>query len=139
VAYDVQVKTSLSHYLLIALFVLAPDLRRVTDFFIFRRQTQLRTEVPLFRAAWKNRTVWALQLLFALYATTATMVWAHDRVKEKAELPKTTPFYGILQVDEFLRDGTARAALTTYNIRWQRIVIESCSRVVLQMKNGTLQ
>src|SRR5262249_15637843 len=52
-SYDVPVKLYSSHLLAMAIFVLLPDARRVANFFILNRPTEVVTMEPLF-----HRTDW---------------------------------------------------------------------------------
>ena len=59
--YDVPVKLFSFHLLLMAVFLAAPDLRRLSDLFLYRRKAQLKASPPLFKRKWLNRGLLALQ------------------------------------------------------------------------------
>jgi uncharacterized membrane protein YphA (DoxX/SURF4 family) len=138
-AFDVQVKIFSAHLLAAAIFLLIPDIKRLLQFFILQEVTALRTPAPLFRRPAWNHVILALQLAFGLYATVATMVFGYQRVKDRAELAKKTPFYGIWTVDDFVLDAAVHPPLTTDLTRWQRLVIESPSSAAVQMMDGSLE
>ena len=137
--YDIHVKLFSAHLLAAALFLAAPDLGGLFRFFVERRAAEPRPAPELLRGVWMNRTLRALQLAFGLYIAATMMVWSYQRARNRSEMVGSTPFYGIWTVDEFVRDGVTHAPLTTDELRWQRVVIESTSTVGLQMMNGDLQ
>jgi len=61
-SYDVAVKQYSFHLLLMCLFVVAPDLPRLGDFFIFNRRTEPALDRPLFKRKRLNQGALALKL-----------------------------------------------------------------------------
>jgi uncharacterized membrane protein YphA (DoxX/SURF4 family) len=139
IGYDIHVKLFSAHLLVAALFLAAPDLHGLFRFLVERRAAEPRPVPVLLRGVWMNRTLRALQFAFGLYVAATMMGWSYHRVLSRSEMVERTPFYGIWTVDEFVRDGVVHAPLTTDELRWQRVVIESTSTVGLQMMNGDLQ
>jgi hypothetical protein len=65
--YDVPVKLYSLHLLLMSVFLLAPDLKRLGNFFIFNRGVDAVKPSRLFHRYWLNRGILILQILFGLY------------------------------------------------------------------------
>jgi uncharacterized membrane protein YphA (DoxX/SURF4 family) len=71
--YDVPVKLFSLHLLLMAVFLAAPDMRRLMDLFVLRRRVQLSVAEPLFQRRWLNRSFLAAQFLFGLFVLTTSL------------------------------------------------------------------
>ena len=56
-AYDVPRKIYTIHLILMCLFLLLPDMRRLLDLFVFNRKVQLSSPVPLFKDKLLNKGV----------------------------------------------------------------------------------
>jgi uncharacterized membrane protein YphA (DoxX/SURF4 family) len=139
IGYDIHVKLFSAHLLAAALFLAAPDLHGLFRFFVERRAAGPRPAPELLRGVWMNRALLGLQIAFGLYVAAIMMGWSYHRARSRSEMVEKTPFYGIWTVDEFVRDGVIHAPLTTDELRWQRVVIESSNSIGLQMMNGDLQ
>jgi uncharacterized membrane protein YphA (DoxX/SURF4 family) len=83
--YDVPVKLLSFHLILIALFLLAPDFRRLFNFFFLNRTAEPSTKPPLFRTPRANRIAFAVGALFALWLI-GTNLWG-ARVAGNSTLP----------------------------------------------------
>lgn len=139
IGYDIHLKLFSAHLLAAALFLAAPDLLGLWRFLVERRAAEPRPTSDLLRSIWMNRALRGLQFAFGLYVAAAMMAWSYHRVQSRNEMVERTPFYGIWAVDEYVRDSMVHAPLTTDEVQWQRIVIESTNAVRLQMMNGDLQ
>ncbi len=131
--YDVPVKLFSFHLLLMAVFLAAPDLRKLADLFIFQRPARLSHYAPLFRRRWLNRTVLALQLLCGLGLTSLSLYYSHQLTKEMAVTP---PYYGIWSVEEYAVDGNLQPLLLTEATRWRRVLFDSPERLSVQPVDG---
>jgi hypothetical protein len=134
--YDVPVKLFSLHLLLMAVFLAAPDLRKLANLFIFQRPTRLSHTVPLFRRKWLNRTVLALQLLCGLALTSVSLYFSHQQATEWAVKP---PYYGIWSVEEFALDGNPQPLVLTNSTRWRRVVFDYPERLSVQPIDGPLE
>ncbi|MGW0246642.1 DoxX family protein [Nocardia goodfellowii] len=137
--YDIPEKLLASHLLLISLFLLAPNLRRLLDVFVRHRACEPLTQPALFTDDRKNR--------IALWATVAIGLWialdnGSDRWRVWQEQygphsPKSE-LYGIWDVREFTFDGRSRPPLATDEIRWQRLVFDDPQQATYQEMDGDL-
>jgi len=135
--YDVPVKLFSFHLLLMALFLLAPGLSGLVNFFFLNRPSHPFGEPPLFRARRADRIALAIQVLFGigligLNAYNARIGWymyGGGRVK--------SPLYGIWNVDRMSIDGQLRSPLLTDYDCWRRAIFDFPSLVVLQRMNDS--
>lgn len=118
--YDVPVKIYSSFLLSEALFVLAPDVRRLWRFFFASAGPRA--------AFWKVavRTIAVLALLaYVLYTS-------YDLRKNYGDLSPRVAIEGVWNVDELEVDGVVRPPLTTDATRWRRVVFQYARAVSFQ-------
>jgi uncharacterized membrane protein YphA (DoxX/SURF4 family) len=134
--YDVPRKIYSIHLIAFCLFLLAPDMKRLMDLFIFNRKVQLTPPMPLFKDKQLNYAVWVLQLGIGAGALVVCGNQAYkDAVKAATYLP--SPIRGIWSVEDFVIDGQARAPLTTDTQRWLRVIFDSPQTLTIQPMDGT--
>jgi uncharacterized membrane protein YphA (DoxX/SURF4 family) len=109
--YDVPVKLGSIHLLLMAGIVVAPDLRRLADFFVLNRRVEPANARPLFRVKWLNRSAVALQVAFGVVLLSYNLYQSNQKAKHLVEFRENSPLYGIWSVDEFKVDGQVAAPL----------------------------
>jgi hypothetical protein len=122
--YDVPVKLFSFHLLLFSLFLLAPDARRLINFFFTDRAVAPSQHVPLFRSSRANRIAVILQVVFGVYLigqnTYTSVAGWHQFGGGRAK----SPLYGIWNVEQMSVDGQVRPALLTDQSRWRRVVFD---------------
>jgi uncharacterized membrane protein YphA (DoxX/SURF4 family) len=123
--YDVPVKILSFHLLIMALFLAAPELSRLVDFFLRNRAVSASTQPPLFRTMRANRIAVVVQLVFACWmiGSTVYMYWKQWPVWGGGR--PLSPIYGIWDVQKLLVDGQERSALVGDYGRWRRILFDS--------------
>jgi hypothetical protein len=127
--YDVPVKLYSSHLLAMAVFLAAPDLRRLADLLLFHRRVEPAEIRPLFQRRWLNvggvvlRTVLIAALVgFQVYGNYQF----YQGFREKS------PLYGVWTVEGFETDGKIRPPLITDETRWRRVVFDSPRMIAVQ-------
>jgi len=122
--YDVPVKLFSFHLVLFSLFLLAPEGRRLFNFFLTDRAVPASGQTPLFRSARANRVAVALQVVFGLYLIGMGIysgVGAWSRFG--GGRPKSA-LYGIWNVEQMSVDGQVHPPLQTDPARWRRVVFD---------------
>jgi uncharacterized membrane protein YphA (DoxX/SURF4 family) len=137
--YDVPVKLGSIHLLLMAGFIIAPDLRRLMDFFVLNRSVEAVSPRPLFRRKWLDVTAIALQIGFGLLFLGYRLHHSEQMATRAVESRKRVPLYGIWSVDEFKVDGKAEAPELTDQHPWQRLVVESSTDGMIEPVRGSDQ
>jgi hypothetical protein len=127
--FDVPVKLYSLHLLLMAIFLATPELRRLAEFFIFHRTTNLSVATPLFRRKWLNRAVLVLQLLAAFGYATLALYGSHQQNEQAAIKP---PHYGIWTVEEYSVDGKVLPPSLSEANRWRRVILDHPERLTVQ-------
>jgi len=137
--YDVPVKLYSFHLLVLSIFLLAPDLRRLADLFLFNRGVEAARHLQLFRRKWLNRSALALQVLFGAYLIGWSFYQGYEQWKVYGGGAPKSPLYGIWSVDEFAVDEQVRPPLLTDATRWQRVIFQSPGSLTVQPMSGPNQ
>jgi len=138
-SYDVPVKLYSFHLLVSSVLLVLPDLRRLTNLFIFNRRVEPAMHPPLFRRRWLNYGLLAVQLVFGVYVL-GTLTYADYRAsKIRGDNAPKPPLYGIWMVDEFSINGEMRPPLPTDDLRWQRVIFDSPYELLVQSTSGAHQ
>jgi hypothetical protein len=123
--YDVPVKQYSSHLLAMAIFLAAPDLRRLADLLVFNRTVPPAVDRPLllFRRRWLRPTVLALEAVFLLGYSAYMMNVSYEQYRDYHDV-SSVPLHGIWDVDELVVDGQARPPVVTDASRWRYVVFD---------------
>jgi uncharacterized membrane protein YphA (DoxX/SURF4 family) len=139
VAYDVEVKLFACQLLVMAGFLLLPDLRRIADVFVFNRGSAPVERPRLITNPRFARLAAVLPLVTAAAVTALT--FSTERAIDRqfgAPAPAAVPHYGIWDVEEFALEGTPLPPLSTDAVRWQRLVFDARDYVYVQRMSGSL-
>jgi len=118
--YDVPVKLYSANLVLMAIFLAAPDLRRLLNFLV--RNHRLKPAPPGRR--WMRIGAVALQVLFVGYFLYGEIEGGWSAYKETYINPKRPPLYGLYDVETFMRNAQELPPLTTDTVRWKKVSIQ---------------
>ncbi|MGH9676503.1 MAG: DoxX family protein, partial [Candidatus Acidiferrum sp.] len=122
--YDVPVKLFAFHLILLALFLLVPDLPRLADFFFRNRPAGPSTQPPLFRTRRANRIALAAQIVFGIYLLGIGIFASASAWRTYGGGSPQSPLYGIWNVDQLSIDGQVRSPLLNDYGRWRRVIFD---------------
>ncbi len=125
-SYNVANKLQVFNFILLALFLLAPELPRLANVFVLNGTAPPSRQPQLFHARRANRLATAVQALLAVYLIggTAYDAWVNQWLF-RASSASRPALYGIWDVDQLSIDGQVRPPLLTDNERWRRIIFDS--------------
>ncbi len=123
-AFDVPVKLYSSHLLLMGIFVILPDLRRLVSFFVLNRTPEAVEFRPLFVRPALRRVALIFQILFVVGYTVLALVGAQQTRKAYGDLAPRSTLRGVWDVEEIVVNGTVRPAVFTDATRWRRMVFD---------------
>jgi hypothetical protein len=121
-SYDVPVKLFSLHLLAMAVFLAAPDLGRLVNFFVLRRPAAPAELRPLLPWKWPHRAALVLRTVLVVGFVGFALSRAQEGRKTWGDLRPRPPLYGIWNVEEFAVDGKARPPLVTDEGRWRRVI-----------------
>lgn len=133
VCYDVPVKLGSLNLFLIAVVLVAPDLPRLADVFIFHRRAEPSRSAPLFPNKWLARIPHVLLFLFGLYSIKKDLEWGAERYKMMH--PPRPPLYGVWEVEGFARDGK-EVPLYTEPDRWRLVTFSTPGSLRVEQMAG---
>jgi hypothetical protein len=139
-SYDVSVKLGALRLLLMAAFLLAPDLRRLVDLLVLQRPTAPRTVAPPpRRPRWRRVAALALKTVVIGYLMISTTKWGldrwrqWDRVRTRYEAWASRTY----EVDDFVRNGRPVPPSPHDASRWQSLSFGPKGAVVTAMDDRT--
>lgn len=132
--YDVPVKQLSFHLLLMSLFLLAPDAKRLAQFFFTDRAIAPERVVPLFRKARANRIALWAQLALGVWLLVLNISGGIAAWKLYGPGQPRSPLYGIWNVQTMTLDGTPRSldAMSDEAGRWRRLLFDQPESATLQ-------
>ncbi len=136
--YDVPVKLLSFHLLLLALFLLAPDLSRLADFFLRNRATEPSRAPQLFHSRRKNRIALAAQIVLGVWIVAGNAYGGWSAWHTYGGGRPRSVLYGIWDVDQLSIVGQLRAPLLTDYGRWRRVVFDFPERMAFQRMDSSL-
>jgi uncharacterized membrane protein YphA (DoxX/SURF4 family) len=136
--YDVPVKQYSIHLLLMAAFLLVPDLRRLANVLVLNRPTAPANLAPPWTARWARISALALSVLFLgflLFTNIQENLAYSSQLGPGADRP---PLYGTFEVEEFVRNGQTMPPLLTDASRWRRLTVSYATVLSVRWMDGSL-
>jgi hypothetical protein len=135
ISYNAPVKLSSLHLLLMSIFLLLPDARRLFDVVVLNRPTLPQDSSALFRQRGRNMLALAFQVLLGLFLAGTYLYQAREF--EQQNLVSRPPFYGTWKVEEFRFDGKVLPPVLSDDVRWQRMIFQFPQGVGIQAMSGS--
>ena len=122
--FDVPVKLLSTFMVIMCLFILIRDNRRLINFF-FKNKEALPSNISphRFKTKWKNITLTAIKYLLVVYVVLGDLVSAVQGGEQYGDNAKKPPLYGLYNVESFVRDKDTLPPLTTDTSRWRKLVV----------------
>lgn len=136
--YDVPVKLFSFHLILLSLFLLAPDVKRLLDLFFFNRAVQPSPQFPLFATPRARRIALAAQILGGAFLMGMNAYGSWTLWYQYGGGSPKSALYGIWNVEELTIDGQARPALMSDQDRWRRVIFDVPTRAAFQKMDESL-
>ena len=150
-AYDVPVKGRSLQLLLLSIFLLLPDLPRLTNIFILHRTPEPAPEEALSRSAMVCRAARWVPLVLGL----AMLCWIgvfgrRMHAVQRAKTLRESGFRGVWVFDEMTVANPARPLLTpkilqTFRdfdpkyVAWKRVILDTPDAAVIEMGDGVFE
>ncbi|WP_157830178.1 hypothetical protein [Siphonobacter sp. SORGH_AS_0500] len=118
-SFDIPVKLFSSYLLLLAFFILAPDLSALYHFFILHKPSSLNRESVVLSKKWHRITHVVgktLVIFFLLFVTINGHSWMRK---------PDHPLRGIYEVKSFVLGKDTLPPLTTDTVRWNKLLLEN--------------
>ena len=135
--YDVPVKLFSFHLILMSLFLLAPDARRLRDVLFLNRSVTASAHRPIARGLRARRIFFWGQVVFGVWLVASNLVSARRSWYQFGGGAPKPPLYGLWSVDEMAIDGQSRAPLVTDYGRWRRVIVQFQTNIRFQRMDDT--
>jgi hypothetical protein len=135
--YDVPVKLFAFHLILLSVFLLAPNLVRLRDFFLLKRATAARPESPLGSTPRRRRAWLIAQLVYGvLVLVLAGFSSATAYTRFGGGAPKSV-LYGVWDIEEMAINGQPSLPLLSDTARFRRAIFQRPGSVIFQRMNDS--
>ncbi len=130
--YDVPVKLFAFHLILLACFLLAPDVPRLASVLFGNRETAPAPQPKLFGTLRANRLALGAQVLAALWLTGINVHTTLGYWRAYGGGRANSPLYGIWEVSQMSIDEQLRPPLLTDSGRWRRAIFDFPGQMAVQ-------
>ncbi|MBZ5508247.1 MAG: DoxX family protein [Acidobacteriia bacterium] len=138
-SYDVPVKIYSFNLLLMGVYLIAPEGRRLLNVFVLNRTAEPVVHPPLFRKKWLNWAMLGLQLALLVYLGSTQLYQSYKRYIETGDGSPKPPYYGFYNVDEFVVDGQVHPPVFSDEARWRRVTFDRFNLVGVVLAGGPVQ
>lgn len=138
--YDVPVKLYSSHLLLMAVFLLLPDVQRLLGVLLFNLPTEARALGSPF--SFSRRERWGLLAVKALFLVTVGGSFYEARsgfMSRYSDSAPRPPLYGLYEVESFTHHGQVLPPLLGDTTRWRYVAVNRYSRVTLRLMDDSVK
>jgi hypothetical protein len=136
-SYDVPVKLYSLHLFLMAVYLAAPDARRLLNVLILNRPAEPADLRPRFQRKWLHRGSLILAGAFMLWTSWLSFNQSYQQRKTFVGATSASHLQGLWNVEEMVVDGQVRPPLVNDQTRWRRMVFSNRSRMGIQLMNDT--
>jgi len=136
--FDVPVKLYSSTLLLMSLFILAPEVSRLYQFFFQRKPISLKAHAFTFQTRWKRISAYIIKAAFILYILITFTFQGISALKQYGDDAPKPKLYGYYNINTFVKNTDTLPPLLTDTTRWNKLVFGYYDRVSVKMMNDTL-
>lgn len=139
-SYDVPVKLFSSHLVLICIFLMLPDMRRLANVLVLNRTAPPAEITPHFQRRWLRITAWLVKtsLIGSALGWTISADIKRQYGGSGTKAPKPA-LYGIWEAEEFTRNGQVVPPLVTDNSRWRKVVLQSPRAMMVRLMDDSVK
>lgn len=121
--YDVPVKLFSFFLLLVCAFLIAPDFKRLMQFFLFQKSTSPKLEMPLFGQKKWNTAALVLKCAIIGWMVYANISGCIEGQKQYGDLSIPAPLSGLYKVQSFERNNKEVPPLMTDSTLWNKLLV----------------
>jgi hypothetical protein len=138
--FDVPVKLYSTNLLLMAVFLVAPDVKRLIDVLVLNRGAQSEVPRPLFTTFRAKAIAAVIVTAFFGYTiyTNVTLGLTYYRQTIGPDAPKP-PVYGIWDVESLTKNGVEQPPLLSDSTRLKRIIFGGLSRATFRLMSDSVE
>ncbi len=135
--YDIPVKLLSFNTILMSLFLLWKDLRRLVYFFIVNKQAAAANiNLPYSGKKWRYFFT-TLKILFIVFIVWINLDLAITSQKEYGEKAPKAPLYGIYYTETIVKNNDTLKPLATDSTAWKRLIVQREGYAIIKMMNDS--
>jgi hypothetical protein len=136
--YDVPVKILSTALVVMCLFILAPYLKKITQFFLTGNAVSLQIiEAPVYQKKWVFYTLYAFKYLIIIVFSFTLINETLKMSKQYGEAAAKPPLYGIYEIEKFTINKVDLPPLITDSIRWRELIIQRIDKARVKTMNDS--
>ena len=136
-SYDVGVKLFCFNLLLMASYLVLPDVGRLLQFFLLNRSTPAAQLDPVPLAPSQRKLALAIKACVILLLIVPLTLREWKSYREIGQGAPKAPLYGLYDVDTFTLNGMVQPPLTTDTTRWRSIIFDAPGTVIVRHMDDT--
>jgi hypothetical protein len=136
--FDVPVKLFSTMLFLMAVYIAAPEINRLLQFFFYHRASSLKDLHFSFTTKWKRISAFVFKAALLLYISITTISQSIGSMKQYGDAAPKPKLYGYYDVTTFVKDKDTLLPLLTDTMRWNKILFREYNRITIKMMNDTL-
>jgi len=137
--YDVPVKLFSTNLFLMAATIAAPDAMRLVRLFVLHKPCDaLSVAGPVFEQRWMGLAGVGLKTVVIVAAVGGQVYSGYSQYRNDVLQPARPPFYGIYDVERFVRDGKEVPPLATDSGRWRTLMASYPALIQIKMMDDVI-
>jgi uncharacterized membrane protein YphA (DoxX/SURF4 family) len=137
-SYDVAVKLLCLNILLMALYLVIPDIHRLLNFFLLNRATEPAQLAPFTLGRSKRKVAMTLKICVLLYLIVPLTIRDWRTYHQTGAGAPRPPLYGLYEVEDFSLSGVAHPPLITDPVRWRYVILETPNTITIRRMDDSL-
>jgi len=138
--FDVPVKLLATALVVMCMFILIRDARRLINFFFLNKDALPSNLSPhRFKTKWKNIVLTVVKYALVIYVVFGDMISAVQAGATYGDHAKKPPLYGLYQVDTFVKNKDTLPPLTTDTTRWSKFMTSYEGSAATKMMNDSMK
>lgn len=137
--FDIPVKLYSTHLLLLAVFLLLPDARRLTRFFLLNQPVEASRTGGRLLPKWKPSVEYGLKAILVACILFSTISTPWQAWTQRSGPQARPPLYGLYTVEYFARNDSVQPPSSTDTRRWKRIVLSEWGRARIDRMDDSAQ
>ncbi|HRI19536.1 MAG TPA: hypothetical protein PLA68_01225 [Panacibacter sp.] len=138
--FDVPVKLLSTMLVVMSLFLLAKDAKRLLNFLVLNKTAEpSNIAIPEFKKKWMNICLVVLKYAVLLFVFYSNISGGIDGLKEYGDDAPKAPLYGIYNVETFIKNNDTLPPLKTDTLRWNKLIVSWQGYAGVKMMNDSSQ
>jgi uncharacterized membrane protein YphA (DoxX/SURF4 family) len=137
--FDVPVKLFSSFLLLVSLFLMAPDVKRLANLFVLNKPVQPKIYRNYLSKRWLRISAVVLKSLFIIFILYSQVESSINGTKRYGDGRAKPPLFGIYNTELLVRNHDTIPPLTTDTTRWRQLIIQYEKSAHLKLMNDSLK